>query len=65
MCTNLGAECLMLFDGFYPVTLILVFFGLLWLIFTKKIIDYLQNLPKTEWMVTWNKEEKQPSNGAL
>ena len=46
--------CLTTFDAFFPLTIAYAFIGLLWIIFTSNILEYLQNTPKSEWLVTKN-----------
>lgn len=50
-CAAAGAECKIVFDGFYIESIICLVYGVVWLIFVRKWINYLQNLPTKAWLV--------------
>ncbi|CAF1092273.1 unnamed protein product [Brachionus calyciflorus] len=47
-------KCEVLFDPFYPLTIFLIIFGLIWVIISRKYLKLLQNVPKSEWKIYSN-----------
>jgi hypothetical protein len=51
------------FDAYFVISVCFVTLGFLWILFTRKLLTKLQNVPKTEWLVSNKiKNETQISN---
>ncbi|CAF0929729.1 unnamed protein product [Brachionus calyciflorus] len=48
------AKCEILFDPFYPLTILLIIFGVFWVIISKNYFDLLQKESKSQWKITLN-----------
>lgn len=54
-CIKTGGKCAIYFDSFYLQTFVSFIISICWLIWIRKILDKLEQLPKTEWKVYENK----------
>ncbi len=50
-CVKYGGYCSTYFDAYYFLTIVCTTFGLLWLMFFKKKLSELENLPSKDWKV--------------
>uniref|UniRef100_A0A1A9ZLW7 Major facilitator superfamily (MFS) profile domain-containing protein n=1 Tax=Glossina pallidipes TaxID=7398 RepID=A0A1A9ZLW7_GLOPL len=50
-CSLAGGECKIVFDGYYIESVVCIVYGVLWMVFARKWVAYLQNLPKRAWLV--------------
>ena len=51
----MGGECSTYFDAYYFLTIVSLLFGILWLLFLRKRIFELEQLPHKDWKVHVNK----------
>lgn len=52
ICKEYGGQCIIYFDALYLLTFIFVAIGFIWLVFSREIIEKLQSLPKSVWLVS-------------
>ena len=55
-CINNGGYCRIDIDGFYIEVAFNVLFGIVWFQWAKKIINYLETLPVSDWHVLTNQK---------
>ena len=55
-CINSGGYCRIDIDGFYIEVAFNVLFGIVWFQWAKKIINYLEILPVSDWHVLSNRK---------
>jgi MFS transporter, PAT family, solute carrier family 33 (acetyl-CoA transportor), member 1 len=52
ICKEYGGQCVIYFDALYLLTFIFVAIGFIWLVFSRELIQKLQLLPKSVWLVS-------------
>ena len=67
MCSEKNGICVTTFDAYFVISVCFVTIGFIWILFTRKLLTQLQNVPKNEWLVfNKNKNERnQNTNGSL
>ena len=48
-------KCELLFDPFYPLTGVLLIYGIIWVLISNKYFKRLQSLPKEDWQINLEK----------
>lgn len=51
MCNDYGGNCIASVDAYYFLSIFGIAFGLFWLIKISKMLNELNNLPKSDWQV--------------
>jgi len=51
MCEEAGGHCVTHLDGYYVEIVVCMLFGFLWLMWQRRKIRRLQDLPPSEWRV--------------
>lgn len=54
-CSSSGGKCQTYMDAYYFQTVVCFIFGLVWLIWFKKYLIQLQQLPESSWKIQSNK----------
>lgn len=64
-CLESGGFCRIDIDGYYLQVAINVIYGIIWFQWAKKIIEYLQHLPVSDWHVLSNRPKDKSGNFTL
>lgn len=64
-CVSSGGNCQTDVDGYYIEVAANVLFGIFWFQWAKKIINYLQDLPVSDWHVLSNQDQSKKLNYEL
>ena len=49
VCTNAGGSCVLVFDGFYPLSFVMILAGALLSLHYGRAMPELEALPRTQW----------------